>query len=127
MIKWAGWLLVFYGAAHTIGALTVLGAGRHAGAWFSGALWQHDLAVLSPENGAYWMSLNSFGIPLIVLGLTVLWLHRRGITPPQFIAWTLGVWTVVDALVLAFTPWPIMLCANGLLLAGARRAERQRG
>jgi hypothetical protein len=57
-------------------------------------------------------------VPLIVVGLMMLWLDRRGITPPPFIAWTLGIWTVVDAVILLLTPWPILL-----LLVGARRAK----
>ena len=125
MIRWAGRLIVLYGAAHTLGALTVEGAARHAGAWFSGELWGDDLANMSPANSAYWLSVDSFGVPLILIGLTVLWLARRGITPPPFIAWTLGVWTVVDAVVLGPTPgeWLILLLASILLLAGARRAD----
>ena len=126
MIKWAGRLIVLYGAAHTLGALIGEGAARHAGAWFSGELWDDDLANMSPANSAYWLSLDSFGVPLIVVGLTVLWLDRRGITPPPFIAWMLGAWTVVDAVVLFVTPWPILLLANMLLLVGARRARDER-
>ena len=38
-------------------------------------------------------------------------------------AWTLGIWTVADAVILLFTPWPIFLLANILLLVGARRAR----
>jgi hypothetical protein len=124
MIKWAGRLMVFYGAAHTLGALTLEGAARHAGAWFSAALWREDFSAMSPANSAYWFSLGSFGIPLIVVGLTVLWLDRRGITPPLFIACTLGIWNVLDGVVLAFTPWPILLLANVLLLVGCLRAVR---
>ena len=125
MIKWAGRLIVLYGAAHTLGALTVEGAARHAGAWFSGELWGDDLANMSPANSALWLSVDSFGVPLVVVGLMVLWLYRRGITPPPFIAWTLGIWTVVDAVVLLLTPWPILLLANVLLLVGARRARHR--
>lgn len=125
MIKWAGWLIVLYGAAHTLGALTVEGAGSYAGAWFSGELWGADFANMSPANSAYWLSLASFGPPLVVIGLIVLWLDRRGITPPPFIAWTLGALTVVDAVILLLTPWPILLLANVLLLVGARRAGRR--
>lgn len=125
MIKWAGGLMVFYGAAHTVGALTVEGAARHAGAWFSGELWRDDLADMSSANSAFWLSLGSFGVPLILLGLTVLWLDRRGITPPSFIAWTLGILTVVDAMIMVFIPWPILLLAVVLLLVGSRRAARQ--
>jgi hypothetical protein len=123
-IKWAGRLIVFYGAAHTLGALTVLGAARHAGAWFSGELWGDDLADMSPANSALWLSVDSFGVPLIVVGLMVLWLDRRGITPPPFVAWTLGVWTVIDAAILLLTPWPILLVANALLLVGNHRARQ---
>ncbi|WP_084964864.1 DUF6463 family protein [Thermoactinospora rubra] len=125
MIKWAGWIMVLYGAAHTLGALTVEGAARHAGAWFSGQLWGEDLAAMSPANSAYWLSLASFGPPLILIGLMVVWLNRRGIAPPPFIAWTLGILTVVDAVIMVLTPWPILLLANVLLLAGARRARRR--
>jgi uncharacterized protein DUF6463 len=125
MIKWAGWIMVLYGAAHTLLALTVEGAARHAGSWFSGELWGADLANMSPANSAYWLTLASFGPLLIVIGLIVLWLDRRGITPPPFVAWTLGIWTVVDAAVLLLTPWPILLLANVLLLVGVRRARHR--
>ncbi|MFD1148733.1 hypothetical protein [Saccharothrix hoggarensis] len=122
MIKIAGWIMVVYAAAHTLGALFVVGAARHAGAWFSGELWHDDLADMSPANSALWLSLDSFGPPVVVIGLIVLWMDRRGITPPPFIAWTLGVLTVVDAVILFLTPWPILLVAIVLLLVGARRA-----
>jgi hypothetical protein len=61
MITWAGWLIVFFGAAHTLGALTAEGAATHAGAWFSQELWEDDLADMSPAMSAYWLSVNSFG------------------------------------------------------------------
>lgn len=122
MIKSAGWLLVFLGAAHTLLALTLEGAARYAGEWFSGALWHEDFSDMSPTNSALWLSLESFGPPLIVVGLIVLWLDRRGITPPPFLAWTLGIWCVVDAVILILTPWPLFLLASILLWAGGRRA-----
>lgn len=108
-----------------LGALTVEGAARYAGAWFSGELWREDLANMSPANCALWLSVDSFGVPLIVVGLTVLWLDRRGITPPSFIAWTLGIWTVIDAVILLLTPWPILMLANILLLVGVRQARHR--
>ncbi|GFE18356.1 hypothetical protein Sgleb_64030 [Streptomyces glebosus] len=62
------------------------------------------------------------GPPLLVVGLIVLWLDRRGITPPSFIAWSLGILGVVDAVILITTPWPLFLLACILLFAGGRRA-----
>ena len=127
MITWGGRLIVFYGAAHTLGALTALGAARHAGAWFSGELWSEDLASMSPAMSAYWLSVNSFGPPHVLIGLTVLWLNRRGITPPTFIAWALGTWTAVGTV--AAGPGIgqdlILLVACGLLVAGARPDARR--
>jgi hypothetical protein len=124
MIKWAGWLMVFYGTAHTVAALTVEGAAKHAGS-FSGDLWNADLSHMSPANSAYWLSLSSFGPPLILIGMLVVWMDRRGVTPPSFVAWSLGALTVVDVVVNPFTPWPIILLANLLLLRGIRSAEQR--
>lgn len=127
MIKWAGWLIAIFGAAHTLLALTVEEAGSHAGDWFGGELWGDDLSAMSSANSAYWLSWNSFGPPLVLIGLTVLWLHRRGIVPPPFIAWVLGVWAVGDIVVLGTSPSPVILLASVLLLVGARRAARLSG
>ncbi|WP_228802447.1 DUF6463 family protein, partial [Nocardia farcinica] len=122
MITWAGRLIVLFGAAHTILALTLMRAASHAGDWFSGALWRDDLADMSPANSALWLSLNSFGIPLVLVGLTVLWLDRRGITPPRFLAWVLSLWTAQCAVILILTPWPIMAVSNdqNLWIPGGR-------
>jgi hypothetical protein len=127
MVRWAGRLIVFFGAAHTLGALTAERAARHAGAWFSGELWGDDLAAMSPANSAYWLSVNSFGPPLVLVGLTVLWLDRRGITPPPFIAWAIGAWTLADTVMAGpgVGQGLILVAAAGLLLAAHRRGARK--
>ncbi len=124
MIRWAGWLIVLYGTAHTLGALTVEGAAVHAPTWFSGGLWGEGLANMNPAMSAYWLSVNSFGPMVILIGLILLWLNRRGIMPPPFIAWALGIWTVIGVVVIGpgLGQDVILLVASGLLLVGARRA-----
>ncbi|MDI6103994.1 hypothetical protein QLQ12_35930 [Actinoplanes sp. NEAU-A12] len=118
---------MFFGMAHTLGALTVEGAARHAGAWFSQDLWGASLAEMSPAMSAYWLSVNSFGPPFIVIGLIVLWLNRRGITPPSFIAWSLGGWTMVDLILSGpgVGQGLIILTASALLLMDARRIKHR--
>ncbi|MBF6331528.1 DUF6463 family protein [Nocardia transvalensis] len=125
MIKWAGWIIALFGAAHTILALTLEHAGRYAGDWFSGELWGEDLSAMSPANSAYWLSLNSFGPSMVLIGLLVLWMDRRGITPPAFLGWTLLVWTVIGFIIEGPTPSPIFAVATILLLVAARRAARR--
>lgn len=124
MIKWAGWLIIFIGAGHMVSALA-LTAPQHAAAWFSAGIWHEDLAAMSPANGAYWLTFGSFGIPQIVIGVLVLWLDRRGIVPPTFIAWTLAANAVICGVIFGPAPWPVDLVSAGLLLAGARRAARR--
>jgi len=127
MIKGAGRLIVLYGSAHPLGALTAEGAARHAGTWFSGELWGEDLAAMSPAMSAYWLTVNSFGPPLILIGLTVLWLDRRGVPPPPFLAWSFAAWIVLGIVVAGPGVGQdlILLIAAGLLLAGARRAAKR--
>ncbi len=121
MIRAGAWMIIFFGAAHTLAALTIEGAAWHMDAWFGGELWEADFSAMTPAHSALWLSLESFGVPLVVIGATVLWLDRRGITPPAFIGWTLGAWTLVTAAILLFSPWPILLLGNTLLLVGIRR------
>jgi uncharacterized protein DUF6463 len=124
MIKWAGRIIVLVGAGHLLVALALYGR-PHFGAWFSGALWGEDLAAMSDAGAALWLTVDSFGLPLILVGLTVLWLDRRGLTPPSFLAWTVGVWAVVEAVIFGPSPSWLLPVAAALLLVGARRAGRR--
>ncbi|MFG1944854.1 DUF6463 family protein [Nonomuraea sp. NPDC048826] len=125
MVKWAGWLILLIGLGHTIGGL-VLTAPDHADAWFSRGLWGEDLAAMSPAHGAYWLAFGSFGPPQVVIGLMVLWLDRRGMIPPPFIAWILAINAVLCGVIFGPAPWPVDLISAGLLLTAARRSARSR-
>ncbi|GAA4386321.1 hypothetical protein GCM10023088_57120 [Actinomadura verrucosospora] len=80
MIRWAGLLLILLGAGHTLGGL-LLTAGRHADSWFTGRLWRPEEGItdMSSAMAAFWLTLGSFGVPLAVVGMIVLWLDRRGL------------------------------------------------
>ncbi len=129
MTRWAGWLIVAYGTAHTLAALFALGAAQHVAAWLSGDLWTASLVDMTPAMSAYWLSVNSFGPPLVLLGATVLWLHRRGIAPPPFIPWALGAWVVVGVVLAGPGVGQdlILVVAVGLLLASRHRSNTRRG
>ncbi|MET9216590.1 MULTISPECIES: DUF6463 family protein [unclassified Nocardia] len=124
MITWAGRVLAFLGAAHVVAA-TLLGH-RHYGEWFTFGLWlpDADITELPPAIGAFWMGPGSFGVPLLLLGCLIVWLDRRAIAPPAFLAWSLLVWTVCCALIFEPAPWVLAAAASVLLLIGIRRAPR---
>jgi hypothetical protein len=127
MIRWAGGIFTVLGAAHLVLGLALL-APHHARAWATGELWLPEgaLAEMSPAAGGFWMTVGSFGAPLLALGLTVLWLHRRGIAPPAFIGWIVLAWSVTAALVFEPAPWIAAVVGAVLLLAGTRRERAQR-
>ena len=122
MVRWAGYLTVAIGAGHLVLA-TALTAPEHADAWFSREIWGEDLTSMSPAHGAYWLTFGSFGIPQVVIGRQVLWLERRVLVPPTFIAWGLAATGVLCGVIFGPAPWPIDLVAAGLLLAAARQAK----
>ena len=123
MIKWGGWLVIVYGAAHTLGGFFVEGAAEHVSSWAAGELRGADLDQMSPDMSAYWLTVNSFGPALVLVGALLLWLHRGGTTPPAFLAWALIVWAVVNLFVLGFGAGQdlVLIVAAVLLLAGTRR------
>lgn len=124
MIKWAGRIIVLCGVAHLLGALWMT-APRYAEGWFSWALWEEQnrgFVEMTHTTAAFWFTVYCFSVPLILVGLTVLWLDRRGITPPTFIAWTVAAWTLVGEVLSGPSPLVLLLVATGLLLAGARRS-----
>jgi hypothetical protein len=125
MIKWAGWLIVLAGVGHTLGSL-IETAPEHVGTWFSGSLWSEtDYADLSDAAVAFWYSVFSFGPPLLLVGVMVLWMGRRGLTPPSFVAWAIATWVVVTFVASGPSPLPILLVAAGMLLVAARRTRRR--
>ncbi|WP_067836819.1 DUF6463 family protein [Nocardia lijiangensis] len=125
MIKWAGWLIVLFpGVGHTLGAF-VETAPDYADDWFSGEGWKADATAMNYAEATLWYTVFSFGIPFLLIGLMVLWLDRRGITPPAFLAWMVAGWTLVTVAVGGPSPLLALLIAAGLLLAGSRRAARR--
>jgi hypothetical protein len=125
MIAWAGVLITLCGVGHTLGALAQV-APRYAGAWFGWALWEdanRNLAEMSHTTAAFWFTAYSFGPPLVLLGLTVLWLGRRHIAPPPFVAWAMAAWTIVGEVLSGPSPLMLLLIAAVLLLIGDRRAR----
>lgn len=125
MITWAGRILVFLGALHSSLALAL--SSRYFSDWMSLRLWidDWDVRALPPAVGAFMFGPGSFGLPLVLVGLLVIWMDRRGITPPDFLAWTLLVWTVLCTVVTP-APWVLAGIAAVLLLLGARRSTSAR-
>ncbi|MCP3819667.1 DUF6463 family protein [Streptomyces sp. A3M-1-3] len=122
MGRWAGWILIVMGAGH----LVALGVqdGEYVDEWFTGALWglpREEFIHPSGANGAFWIVVASFAVPLLLLGLLITQLARRGVVVPQSIGWGLALWCVVGAAILEPTPLVLGLVPAALLIREARQ------
>ncbi|WNF26931.1 DUF6463 family protein [Streptomyces sp. C11-1] len=124
MGRWAGRILMILGAMHLIG-LGVQNV-QYLDEWFTGALWglpRDEFVHPRGANGAFWISLGSFAVPMMLLGALVSDLARRNIATPASIGWGLAAWSVVSAAVLEPTPLLLGLIPAVLLIRGARAAR----
>ncbi|MFI9534436.1 DUF6463 family protein [Nocardia fusca] len=125
MTKWAGWIITLAGAGHSLGSLIETAPG-HVGMWFDGQLWSEtSYAGFSDAAAGFWYSVFSFGPPLLLIGVMVLWLDRRDITPPPFVAWAIAAWVIITFIASGPSPLPILLVAAGILLVADRRDKRR--
>ncbi|MEV0588621.1 hypothetical protein [Nonomuraea sp. NPDC050310] len=118
----AGRVVAALGALH----LAITGALNlgHLPAWFNGEMWlpANGLSDLTPAQGAFWLVVGSFAVPLLAMGLLIAWLGRAGLVPPAYVAWLLGGWGTVGALVLEPSPF-LLTWVPAIMLLRAGRSQ----
>ncbi|MEU0506000.1 DUF6463 family protein [Nocardia sp. NPDC005998] len=122
MITWSGRIIAFIGGGHLATGLLLSHA--YFKDWLSLQLWGHWAEDTLPAQ-AFWSNPAGFGLPLLIVGLLVVWMDRRGIVPPAFLAWMVLAWGGVCALIVEPTPAPVVVAAAVLLLRGIHRATEQ--
>ncbi len=120
-VAWAGRILIGLGVLHL--PLTGWLSRMHIGGWLAGSAWlpPGGVSQLSPAVGAFWLTLGSFALPLILLGGLVTRLARTGETVPGYVGWGLTVWGVVCAAVFEPSPFITVLVPAIMLLRAGRR------
>jgi hypothetical protein len=129
---WAGLLAMCGGVLHTVNAVLM----RHE-VWAQiGDEGFFNTVTLEPTADrlavaeAYWFSVGSFGVPLLLLGALVTWLTRRGDRVPGWLGCGVAAWAVLMGLLGAFSSGSITLLSIGVLLAiggwNSRRAPARR-
>lgn len=131
MLKWSGYALVALGVVH----LLALGADAwpFVPGWLGLELWTYahwmpferqGTAVLA-SNAAFWATLGSCAVPLMILGALIVRLAKDGVAIPGFVGAGLCLWLALCALVLEPGGFPLALLIAAVLWLGIRRQSRR--
>ncbi|MFF5207389.1 DUF6463 family protein [Streptosporangium sp. NPDC000396] len=117
----AGRITVFLSMLHLV--VTLAFNIRHLSTWFSGGLWfpANGLADPLPALGAFWLTIGSFSLPLLVLGLLIAWIGHRAVIPPAFVAWLIGGWCTIGAVAFQLSGFILLWVPAVMLLRAGRR------
>lgn len=131
MLKTFAWAIIGLSILHVI----VLGydASTYAVPMMEGELWtwEHWGPVADQRQDlvltgfAFWSTIGSFAVPLGILGALVLWMIRHDIRVPGFVGYALLAWSVLSAVLMPPSGFPVaVLVAAGLCLGLTRHQGR---
>ncbi|GAA1115981.1 DUF6463 family protein [Nocardiopsis composta] len=123
----AGWSMVAIGVLHTL----VFLPHPYWGEWLSGGLWSGGGS--DESYSIFWALPGSFVAVLVLFGLMVARLGRRGELLPSYTGWAIAAWAAGCVLLIgpsgfltAFVPAGLLI-ADDLRARAGRRAERAAG
>ncbi|MGB2570986.1 hypothetical protein ACPFP2_21410 [Micromonospora citrea] len=120
----AGWSMATIGVLHT----AVFLPHPYWGGWLAGGLRSGEGGDASLS--VFWALPGSFVVPLVLLGLLVVRLGRRGERVPGYAGWALGGWAAGCVLLIGPSGFLLGFVPAGLLIAEdvlARRRGEGRG
>jgi len=131
MIRWSGIALIAISILHIV--ILGIDAAPAVPAWLRFDLWTLEHCRPTPEQSPgmlahgvrFWGKLGSFAAPTMILGALVVWLDRRGQTPPAFVAWALLAWSALATLVIEPSGFPLGILAALCLLVGIARSRKR--
>lgn len=123
--------LVGIGILHMV--VLGLDALAHVPGWLRLRLWTAEhwkpFLAQSPDilasNAAFWSTVGSFAIPVIIIGALVIRLDERKIEIPAFVGWGLLVWAVAASLIIETSGFPLAAAIALCLIVGVRRRNRR--
>lgn len=123
----AGWTAVAFGAAHVVVApledRTTWSQVLAEGGWDTFTLDAPTTSAELERSRAFWVSMGSFGVPMLALGSYLVWSVRQGHQVPGWLGAMMIAWGVPLVIVLPKAPgWAIPLMGGLIALGNRRRA-----
>jgi hypothetical protein len=123
-----GWIALVFGAAHVIIAplerRDVLSDAADEGWWNSFTLEESTSLAEFERSDTFWVTLGSWGVPVLIIGCYVVWAARQGQRVPGWIGWILLAWSVPFVTALPASPGWLFAVSGALIVLGDRRRGR---
>ncbi|GAA0617638.1 hypothetical protein HPO96_12755 [Kribbella sandramycini] len=127
----AGWTALTFGAVHMLvtpwDTRAVWSAALSDGWWNSFTLNVSTTFAAAKQSEAFWLTLGSFGVPMILTGALVVRAARRDERVPEAIGWGTLAWGILLTTSLPASPGWALPVIGGLLIAGDRLRRRAAG
>jgi hypothetical protein len=122
----AGWMGVAFGAAHVVvspvGTPVKWGEVLSEGWWNTFTLAPSVTTADLQRAETFWISIGSFGAPMLVLGCYTVWAARNEVRVPGWVGGMLATWGLTLATALPASPGWVIPAMGGLLVwADAQR------
>jgi Family of unknown function (DUF6463) len=130
LTKAAGWIAVVFGAAHVIIAplesrrREIWSEAADEGWWNTFTLAEPTTLAEFERSETFWVTLGSWGVPVLALGCYVVWSAHQGQRVPGWIGWIMLAWSLPFVTALPASPGWLFAVIGGLIVLGDRRSRQ---
>lgn len=128
LTKVAGWIAIAFGALHVVVAPLesrgILSDAVSDGWWNTFTLDESTTLAEFERSETFWVTLGSFGVPVLVLGCWVVWSTHQRQRVPGWIGWVVLAWGLLIVTAVPASPGWALCVSGGLIVLGDRRRTR---
>ncbi|RDI42778.1 DUF6463 family protein [Nocardia mexicana] len=121
----AGWIAIAFGAIHTLVApidtRDTWSLVFSEGWWNTFTLDKATTLAQLERSETFWLTLGSFGVPILLLGCHLVWSARHHHRVPGWIGWLLVIWSLLLITAVPASPAWALLLSGGLITLGDSR------
>jgi hypothetical protein len=127
LTKAGGWIALVFGAVHVIVAplesrrRDVWSDAADEGWWNTFTLGEPTTLAEFERSETFWVTLGSWGVPVLALGAYVVWSARQGQRVPGWIGWILLAWSLPFVTALPASPGWLFAVSGAMIVLGDRR------
>jgi hypothetical protein len=130
LTKAGGWIALVFGAVHVIVAplesrsRDVWSQAADEGWWNTFTLDESTTLAEFERSETFWVTLGSWGVPVLALGCYVVWSARQRQRVPGWIGWIMLAWSLPFVTALPASPGWLFAVSGALIVLGDRRSGR---